>query len=138
MAVHLLELLTSTTTAVKEEFTPDVLSRSMFFLLEPYAAWCEGPEHLKLVTGVMGAIMGRSRELGLRAFSAAELGHLVMPLTFARRLDDESMQQVRDYLDEVKVESLRRGLQTFRARSLGQLLQGLGKVNQVRSCPGLV
>jgi hypothetical protein len=121
----LLRLLTSA--EHRADFTPLVLSRFLYYLMEPYSIWELNPVSARLESAMFEAVLARTRELGLRPFTPADLGRLMVPLGSTVRRDDRYTQPANAFLDEIRDECLRRGLQSFRAASLGQVLYGFGK-----------
>jgi hypothetical protein len=125
LAEHLLRLLTCADGEV-EELTPELLSSLAYSLFEPHPDWDRNEQCPGLRISLAEAIMQRARQLGLRNFSHVELGRLVMALGIYER-GAEWQDLATQFFDEVRDECLRRGMQSFRARSLGQVLYGFGK-----------
>lgn len=110
----------SVTTAGQKEVDPGLLCGIPFHCLQPSYRLLVDDGSADAVKRMVTAALERSMEVGLRHFSASQLGEVMEAMALARYRDPVFFKAMED-------ECLRRGLQTFRAGSLGQLMYGMGR-----------
>jgi hypothetical protein len=118
VAEHAIELLGAQ--VVKGSIDPQILVSIAFHFSEPLYRFHESEASTLVARRLMEVVIEHTREVGLRRFSASQLGQLMSAFGSLRHRDASFLEEVRD-------ECLRRGLQTFRARSLGELMCGFGR-----------